>query len=305
LSLQNWRSPYQGFLQTAAHRIASQGFYFPLESYFRILSKELFMPMAHPTGDAFQTGRHTEPKVMGLIGLHSLTSFTGGVMAGTVSALLFHPFAVVKYYCWGQDDTKLWQAFGVIWQGGRGSRVFLRGSTATIARDFLFGGMFSLIRHSDNFIRWVDRAFDGGSQLLSSVWSAVTDSPNALPSSTYDSCAPPRRSAFFFCNLVAAGLSVGAASPFNHIRNMKFCTPPEQPAASGVKIVRDLLVECRHEFRRAAPASATSGVTLLRRSLAATVHLQNRLKLGVGTLRVAVGMACGSHVYDLCTANGR
>jgi len=191
--------------------------------------------------------------------------------------------------------------------------VFLRASSSTLARDFLFGGIYSLMRHGEHFIREIDEALSMASHVLSSVWSAVAPfvppsapppaAPFSPPPPSSPRISPPSRTAFFLCNLVAAGLAVGAASPFNHIRNMKFCTPPEQPAKSGARILRDLCDECYEAFRRAENPSSPSPATvsLIRRSLAATGHLQNRLKIGVGTLRVAVGMAFGSQIYDICT----
>lgn len=80
----------------------------------------------------------------------------------------------------------------------------------------------------------------------------------------------------------AAGGAAGTilSAPFNFVRNIQFGTPPNEHAASTTQILRDLLRDCKHE---SSPWN----------------YLQDRLRIGWGTARVAVGMAVGYELYDI------
>jgi len=299
LSLENWKSPYQGFMQSVTHRILSHGCYFPFESFFVILSRRLL----------YVASGWGEPHQLSLgplrLNIDSVALLSGGVMAGSLSAMLFHPFAVVKYYCWGKEEIKITQAFLQIWQGGRGALVFLRGGSSTLLRDLVFGGIFSLVRHQEGLVQCMD------SMLLRTRarWSAGTLYPNGSHDDHCESLSrvstqvKPSGTAYFMCNFVAAGLAVGAASPFNHIRNIKFSISPGQNVPSGPQILKELIQECATAFN-ASTKPFSDGKAPFRcvlGAVAASAHLHSRLKIGVGTLRVALGMAFGSQVYSFCT----
>jgi len=299
LALENWKSPYQGFMQSVTHRILSHGCYFPFESFFVILSRRLL----------YVASGGSEPHQLSLgpfrLNANSVALLSGGVMAGSLSAMLFHPFAVVKYYCWGKEEIKITQAFLQIWQGGRGVLVFLRGGSSTLLRDLVFGGIFSLVRHQEGLVQRIDLFL----LRARGCWSTLTLHPN---DSHDDHCeafdrvsiqAKPSATAYFMCNFVAAGLAVGAASPFNHIRNIKFSIAPGQNVPSGPQILKELIQESATAFS-ACSKNCSDGKASFRcvmGAIAASSHLHSRLKIGVGTLRVALGMAFGSQIYSFCT----
>jgi hypothetical protein len=83
-------------------------------------------------------------------------------------------------------------------------------------------------------------------------------------------------------NLTAAALATVASGPFNFARNIQYATSSRDIAASTCRVLLDLV----HETR-------------LNRGVVERWHfLQNRLRIGWGTARVACGMAFGHAVYD-------
>jgi len=265
---------------------------FQTESFFVILSRRLL----------YVASGGGEPHQLSLgplrLNIDSVALLSGGVMAGSLSAMLFHPFAVVKYYCWGKEEIKITQAFLQIWHGGRGALVFLRGGSSTLLRDLVFGGIFSLVRHQEGLVQHMD------SLLLRTrgCWSSTgTDDDHYESMKRVE--GKPSGTAYFMCNFVAAGLAVGAASPFNHIRNIKFSISPGQNVPSGPHILKELIQECATAFSSSNKtfSDGKKPFRYVMGAFAASAHLHSRLKIGVGTLRVALGMAFGSQVYSFCT----
>jgi len=80
--------------------------------------------------------------------------------------------------------------------------------------------------------------------------------------------------------LLAGATATIASAPWNYARNIKYATPPGQQAPSIWCCLRDL-------FRDARTADCGS----LR-------FLQQRLRIGWGTARVACGMAVGFQIYE-------
>lgn len=79
--------------------------------------------------------------------------------------------------------------------------------------------------------------------------------------------------------VLAAGFATIASAPFNYARNMKYCTPPgDKPPSIQGCITRMF----QNAFKSTEPFS----------------YVQQRLRLGWGTTRVAVGMAVGYELYD-------
>jgi hypothetical protein len=82
-------------------------------------------------------------------------------------------------------------------------------------------------------------------------------------------------------NFVAAGLATILSGPFNYARNVQYATSSRQVPPSTTQVLHELMQEVRQ----------THGVDKLR-------LLQNRLRIGWGTFRVALGMAFAHAVYD-------
>lgn len=83
-------------------------------------------------------------------------------------------------------------------------------------------------------------------------------------------------------NFVAAAMATVISGPFNYVRNVQFATRSHETADSTVTILRDLVSQ-----------------TLTHRGVLARLHfLQNRLRIGWGTTRVAIGMTFAHAVYN-------
>lgn len=83
-------------------------------------------------------------------------------------------------------------------------------------------------------------------------------------------------------NLIAAGLATVASGPFNYVRNVQYATRSKDTADGTSRILRELVVQ----------------VNQLETTLQKLHFVQNRLRIGWGTMRVAMGVALGHSVYD-------
>jgi len=79
--------------------------------------------------------------------------------------------------------------------------------------------------------------------------------------------------------ILAAGTATIVSAPFNYARNMKYCTPPGNKSPSIPGCLKRMLKNARQQE---SPSS----------------YIQQRLRLGWGTARVAVGMAVGFELYE-------
>jgi hypothetical protein len=85
-------------------------------------------------------------------------------------------------------------------------------------------------------------------------------------------------------NMVSAGLATILASQFNYVRSVQYATSSRQLQPSTAHVLRDL---ARHVVEE------SDGSWLHRLRI-----LQVRLRVGWGTLRVAMGMSFAHAVYD-------
>lgn len=83
-------------------------------------------------------------------------------------------------------------------------------------------------------------------------------------------------------NFVAAALATIASGPFNLARNVQYSTKSRQVADSVTEVLTTFVRETQSQ------PTVTHALK----------HVQNRLRLGWGTARVAVGMSFGHYVYD-------
>lgn len=83
----------------------------------------------------------------------------------------------------------------------------------------------------------------------------------------------------YLANMIAAGLATILSGPFNYARNIQYATPSHLSAPPTAEVLRELLGEI---------AQASNKL----------VVVQNRLRIGWGTARVALGMAFAHTVYD-------
>jgi Mitochondrial carrier protein len=197
LSPANFANPYQGFAQSIVLRMVSSGLYFPLE--------EIFMPPAQRFVPDNQRLAH----------------FLAGLAAGGVNAIVMNPATAVKYAMWDSNPKQSYSQSAVkMWRNG-GARPFLKGITATLARDCTFGGVFASLRYKLAALYAAHRA-----------GSAEQQQQHKEPKETA-----------FVTDLIAAAVATTASSPFNYIRNIQYGAASTDRAPSGTAIVQQLLQE--------------------------------------------------------------
>lgn len=190
----------------------------------------------------------------------ALNKFLAGTAAGAVNALICNPVAAVKYKTWGRDVNRgmLQEAILMLRKGG--IRPFYNGLIPTLLRDLTFGGTYTLLRFE----------FQDHMSILSS------SSTKSGTTGTSDMSYP------LLSNGLAAALATIVSGPFNLARNVQYATKSRH--------IADPVWYVLTEFTQQVSEQPT-----LR---AKWIHVQNRLRLGWGTARVALGMAFGHYVYD-------
>jgi Mitochondrial carrier protein len=86
-------------------------------------------------------------------------------------------------------------------------------------------------------------------------------------------------------NFVAAGLATVLSGPFNYVRTIQFATRSQEKAATTLAILGDLTRQT---------TEVRNGSSIL----ASLRFLQNKLRVGWGTARVAMGMTFAHSVYN-------
>jgi len=222
----NFVNPYGGVLQTALQRSLSSGIYFPLETKFQELTKK------HGVSN----------KLLG--------NFLAGQATGFVTAVTLNPLSVLRFRCWGTENSVL-QGLREIARSGGPVNIFkaiTKGTFATLCRDVIFGVTFCCLR--SQITREERRSWRG-----------------------------------FVFDLSSAALATIGSSPFNYCRNSIYYTAADQKPPS--------IPEC---LRHVSKCDGKSGFQ-------AFMYLQNRLRIGWGTARVAFGMALSSQIYEMCLEN--
>lgn len=161
----------------------SAGLYFPLEEIFRNLVKDTLDKTSQ---------------------LKSFETLIAGTIAGSMYGLILNPIASIKYHYWGHTGTGkesfISTALRMYRKGG--FSPFFAGTSATVLRDLVFGGVFSTLRHDVLIKPKVDqhRKTKGG----------------------YD-----RFNAFIIDVMSAASATI-ISSPLNYVRDMHYSTPSDQ-----------------------------------------------------------------------------
>ena len=240
LSADNFRNPYNGFMQSVGGRAVSGGLFFPLE--------QLFKSLVLPEGAAGSTAH--------------AANFAVGAGAGCVNAVLTNPLNAIKYRTWGRATNRgMAGEARAMWTKG-GARPFFNGLLPTMLRDVVFGGCYTFLRLRIYQLQGSGEADGAGVPDASRKWIG---------------------------NMAAAGIATVVSGPFNLARNEQYAAKARNPRPSMVHVLRNLWWEAR----AARNAHGT---------LAGWSYVQQRLRVGWGTVRVACGMAFGHHVYDACMA---
>jgi len=96
----------------------------------------------------------------------------------------------------------------------------------------------------------------------------------------------------FAAGVLCAGAGTALSSPFNYLRNIIYAAKPEARLESP-RSKYNFVVEALTELLQGARGEGSF--------LARLLYLQQRFRLGWGTLRVGVGMAMADHVYVACS----
>lgn len=86
----------------------------------------------------------------------------------------------------------------------------------------------------------------------------------------------------WIANLFAAGLATIVSGPFNLARNVQYSTKSAENAPTTYQVLEELVISTRQ----------------IEGTQQQLLHLSRRLRIGWGTVRVALGMAFGHRVYD-------
>jgi hypothetical protein len=282
LSFANFRNPYQGFSQSICSRVLSGGSYFPLV--------DIFEPLIAKKFDLKQDS--------------AVNKALAGHAAGAVNGVCINFLTAIKYETWGQAEAN--KAVGKSTAPSMiktAIHMYQAARRGNFRREFREAGYFrstyreanrgrkpSLLSHPRHPLRmflWGFRPFTkgivatvirdamfGGSFAIIKCYTK----PAALPSSH-----PPSTAHRLLDNgsiLLAGATATIASAPWNYARNIKYATPPGQPIPSIWCCLRDLFRDAR---------TADCGTLKF---------LQQRLRIGWGTARVACGMAVGFQLYE-------
>ena len=280
----NFVQPYKGFYQALFFRTLSSGLYFPLFDTFTPLYRQLFSRMDGEPAAASSSSPATGPVAASALAPSSppsprsshplLVHFMAGNSAGAVSGAVLNGLTAIKYASWESERGGFSSTARAMWRQG-GVRPFMKGIVPTVLRDTLFGGVFALSKEG------CARALRGLQRR-----AASQQPPSVVARSLYAFTQHNTKSVDFLSSLIAGALGTVVSSPFNFVRNIKYGWPAADTPPSASRILQQLADEARRRRRQGGLQAALS-------------HLQDRLRIGWGTARVAVGMAVGYEIYDL------
>jgi len=180
LDRRNFLNPYGGVFQTAVQRSLSSGLYFPLETKFQ--------KWASDAGFTSNLSRN----------------FLAGQGTGLITAFCINPLSIIRYRCWGTEQSFLKET-NIIFKDGilATFNTLRKGTFATCLRDVSFGVVFCCVR---SYVPRKDRRSLKG----------------------------------FSTDLASAALATIGSSPFNYCRNMIYSAPLNAPPPSIVSCLSHL-----------------------------------------------------------------
>jgi hypothetical protein len=292
LRRENFAHPYQGFWQVLAHRTLSGGLYFPLFDAAQPSVSALITSWA--ASDNFGSGSTAAEQ-------SALLHFTCGNFAGGVSGVLLNALTAIKYASW-DARTGFYTTARNMFEAG-GLRPFGKGVTATVMRDTVFGGVFAVTKFQmartlqpfvmvhHHHVPIIGKTFSEGGTAGTRLPGVSNTTAAALlirrdrlraeaeEGNTQKRIQMSAGTMDFTAALLAGLAATCVSSPFNYVRNIKYGWPSSQMPPSAPRIMYDLWID-----------ASQSGRMLM--------HIQERLRLGWGTARVAVGMAVGQYLYE-------
>jgi hypothetical protein len=267
-SKENFRNPYLGFFQSVGHRALSGGLYYPLENFFCSL---LLTPMEERTTTATNNNKNTNGNDKLL--LRRTTTTTTGLRQQQQQLSIhydhYHP-ALVNFLAGtmaGTCNALIVNPVAAI-KYKSWSRPVNRGMLTEAMDMFEKGGL---------------RPFGNG--LVPTVYRDL------IFGGTYTFLRLELQFRFnlgeqpehqWIANMTAAALATIVSGPFNLARNVQYATRSKHKADNVSKVLQEFVVETQ------------SQPTLWGK----LKFVQRRLRIGWGTVRVAVGMSFGHFVYD-------
>ena len=224
---ENWRQPFQGFGNAAVYRTIASGTYlfWQDETRARLL--------------AFSPELENSPTQLQLL---------VGTLAGSANGFSLNQLQIVKYHTWSTPEGRFLPTCKKMLEEG-GWRIFFRGASISVGRDFAFGVAYETLRvphWSRDRGEWVQ----------------------------------------FAANTSAAIVACTLSAPINYCRNIIYGAPPSGCPLRAAQLIAFLA----HEVKAAGTKPEQWR------------HLNDRLNIGWGSVRVGVGMAVGQLVFGRCKA---
>lgn len=198
LSQVNFKSPYQGFSQSMVQRSFTSSIYYVMQGEM----KANIYPYLH---DQLNLG-------------NTITQFSIGMLAGSISGALTNSISAVKYHTWGKESLSFTSSVLEMWTQG-GFKAFIKGTVATINRDIVFGSTYEVLRHS-----------------LSTGLSIKDPKEQAVLN--------------FIYNGVAGGVATILSSPFNYVRIIQYATSPNHKAPATMDTLSQLWKQSKNHSEK-------------------------------------------------------
>ena len=186
--IENFAQPYHGFMQTVASRTISNGIYFVAQNQIK--------PSLYPY-------------LRNDLGLYEWQAQFGvGLSVGSMTGMTTNGLYAVRFQTWGNPGSSFASSAYKMWSHG-GVKPFIKGITATVARDATFGVIYEVLRN----------------------WGNDQDTQK----NTHQ----------FLRNASAAAVATGFSSPLNYVRNVQYATPPDQTPPKMMQALSDIWHESK------------------------------------------------------------
>ncbi|GBG32573.1 Hypothetical Protein FCC1311_087982 [Hondaea fermentalgiana] len=193
-------------------------------------------------------------------------NFVSGTISGSLIAMVTNPLASITFQKWSaQHPGSMLRVASIMFKTG-GLACFNRAIVTTLGRDFIWGGAFSCLRHELP-------------KHLATAKQPIVDPRTGVQLAGAVS---------FFSNVIAAAVATLISSPLNYARNLQYAHDLSQGHLRTSAVFVNLWREA-NEHKAATQESRA-------------LFLARRLTIGWGTLRVSVGIAFSSQVYNLLMA---
>lgn len=288
LDWRNFERPFQGFGNAALYRTICSASYIFWQDSCRFFIRE-WAPWLEK-----EKAPIMNPIVIGLV-------------AGVANGAALNNMQAVKFHMWSNDDNRGFiETAKRMWRTS-GWKVFFAGIRVTVFRDAVFGLFYEVIRMYRPLLRCIEKC----DAALSTAWMRVSattaESSKATPQHHRSSLKrqvsvdSDRSRVQFMLNLLAACVACIASAPLNYARTLVYGSIGKPVRVTITGALTDLVAETAHRYRTGV-ASGTKGATVIgqRRFLfTAWKHLNARLNVGWGSIRVGLGMAVGQQVFAL------